>query len=195
MSKNKILSKIKEIATEVLNLELESAEVVEETKEELKEEVQLAQEALDNGTVIEAESFEPGQAVFIVNEEERVPLPVGEYDFMGGVLVVSEEGMIAEISEKVAEEPEAEAEMEVEYVTVADFNTAIDEIKSMLSAQKKEADTVIENLEAEKVEMQKVIDEKPDAEAIPNKPKEVKLSETPAKSTKGRIYQFLNNKK
>jgi hypothetical protein len=121
-------------------------------------------------------------------------LPVGEYDFMGGVLVVSEEGMIAEIGEKAAEEPEAEVEAEVEYVTVSDFNTAIEEIKSMLSAHKKEADDKVEKLEAEKTELQKVIDETPDAKPIVNKPKETKLK-AQASTSKGRIYQFLNSKK
>ena len=35
-------------------------------------EVKLEQMALDNGTVIEAEMFEAGQAVFIVNGEDKL---------------------------------------------------------------------------------------------------------------------------
>ena len=41
--------------------------------------VKLAQAILDNGTILEAESFETGNEVFIVTEDERIPLPVGEY--------------------------------------------------------------------------------------------------------------------
>lgn len=81
-------------------------------------EVNLAQMALDNGTIIEAEVFEAGAAVFIVNEEDRVALPVGEYKLEDGmILIVAEEGIIAEIKEAeapVAEEAPAEVEVEVE---------------------------------------------------------------------------------
>ena len=41
--------------------------VITEIKKLLGMEVKLEQKALDNGTVIEAEMFEAGQAVFIVN--------------------------------------------------------------------------------------------------------------------------------
>lgn len=61
---------------------------------ELTEEVKLAQIKLENGTVIEAESFESEQPVFIVTEEERVPLPMGQYDLEDGkILVIEEEGI------------------------------------------------------------------------------------------------------
>lgn len=190
--KKDILQKIKDIATDVLNLETVEAEVVK-PEEEVK--VELAQATLENGTVIEAESFEAGQPVFIVNEEERVALPVGEYEFEGGVLVVSEEGVIGEVKEKAAEEA-PEEEMAAEYVTKDEFNEAINEIKSLFSAHKKESDEKVQTLEDEKTELQKVIDETPDAEPIVNKPKEaVELKQVPASDKKGRIYQFLNSKK
>jgi len=88
----------------------------------LETEVKLAQaRLLDGTTVIEAEVFEAGMEVFIVTEEGNVPVPVGEYEMEGGelILVVEEEGIIAEIKEKVEETeeeeeapaPEAEAEV------------------------------------------------------------------------------------
>ena len=81
-------------------------------------EVNLAQMKLKDGvTVIEAEMFEAEQAVFIVNGEEKVPVPVGEYELEDGmILVVAVEGVIAEIkqAEVEVEEPEAEVEVEVE---------------------------------------------------------------------------------
>lgn len=77
----------------------------------LETEVKLAQARLADGvTVLEAEAFEAGMEVFIVTEEGNVPLPVGEYEMEGGeyILVVTEEGIIAEIKEKVEETPAEE---------------------------------------------------------------------------------------
>ena len=92
--------------------------VINEIKTLLGMEVNLAQMKLKDGvTVIEAEMFETEQAVFIVNGEEKVPMPVGEYELEDGtILVVAVEGVIAEIkqAEVEVEEPEAEVEVEVE---------------------------------------------------------------------------------
>jgi hypothetical protein len=57
--------------------------------------------------------------VFIITEDEqKIPLPIGEYELENGmILVVAVEGIIAEIKEAVVEEevaPEAEVEVEVE---------------------------------------------------------------------------------
>lgn len=78
------------------------------------EEIKLEQQMLADGvTTIEAEMFEAGQPVFVVTEDATVALPIGEYELASGqILVVAEEGIIAEIRE--ASEPEAEAEVEVE---------------------------------------------------------------------------------
>ena len=72
-------------------------------------EVKLEQMTLDSGAVLEAESVEAGQEVFVVSDEERVALPVGEYSTEDGkVILVSEEGLIAEVKEVEAEEAPAE---------------------------------------------------------------------------------------
>jgi len=80
----------------------------------MEKEVKLAQEVLEDGAVLEADSFEAGQSVSIVNEDERISLPVGEYELPEDrILVVQEEGIIAEIKTKEVEEVEEEApEME-----------------------------------------------------------------------------------
>ena len=91
--------------------------VINQIKTLLGMEVKLAQMALENGTIIEAEVFEAGASVFIVNEEDRIALPVGEYKLEDGmILIVAEEGIIAEIKEAEAEvvEEESPAEVEVE---------------------------------------------------------------------------------
>ena len=79
-------------------------------------EVKLEQMKLDNGAILEAEVFEAGAEIFVVADEERVAVPVGEQEVEGGmIIVVSEEGIIGEIKEAGAEE-EAPAETEVEEV-------------------------------------------------------------------------------
>ena len=92
--------------------------VINQIKTLLGLEVKLEQMTLENGTVIEADSFEAGQAVFIVTEDGQVALPVGDYTLPDGkMLVVTEEGIIGEV--KQAEMPEAEApEVEVEAAEV-----------------------------------------------------------------------------
>jgi len=96
--------------------------VINQIKELLGMEVKLATMKLSDGvTVLEAEVFEAGAEVFIVAEDQKIALPVGEYELEDSkMLVVIEEGIIAEIKEMEAEEempveePEAEAEVEVE---------------------------------------------------------------------------------
>lgn len=71
-------------------------------------EVKLETMKLSDGvSVLEAEMFESGNEVFILTEDEqRIPLPVGDYELEDGrILVVVEEGTISEIKE-VAEEQE-----------------------------------------------------------------------------------------
>ena len=61
--------------------------------------VTLEQRKLDNGTVLEAESFSKGNEVFIKTEDEKVAMPIGEYTLEDGqVLLVKEEGVIAELT-------------------------------------------------------------------------------------------------
>ena len=76
-------------------------------------EVQLEQISLENGVVFEAESFEPGQPVFVLAEGERMPVPPGEFELPDGrVLVVVEEGVIAEMRSMEEAPEEQEAEMD-----------------------------------------------------------------------------------
>lgn len=87
--------------------------VINEIKTLLGMEVKLAQMKLENGTVIEAEAFEPEMAVFIVNEEDRIAMPVGEYVLEdGNILKVDVEGVIAAIEMPEEEMPANEEEVE-----------------------------------------------------------------------------------
>jgi hypothetical protein len=84
-------------------------------------EVKLEQMMLVDGvTTIEFDILEAGQPVAIVNEEDRIPLPIGEYELQDGQLLkVLEDGIIGEIGAKQEEEetpeaPEVEEEVEME---------------------------------------------------------------------------------
>jgi hypothetical protein len=126
-------------------------------------EVKLAQMALENGTIIEAEMFEAGASVFIVNEEDRIALPVGEYKLEDGmILIVAEEGIIAEIKEMeapVAEEAPAEVEVEVEQemTEVKEPKRVIESVtKEMFFAEIESLRKEIEELKLAKVEVKEV---------------------------------------
>jgi hypothetical protein len=134
------LEMLKEIKS-VLGIELSEEIQVEQSTEETK----LAQMTLENGTIIEAEEFAPEFEVFIVTEEDKIALPVGEYALEDGmILVVESEGIIKEIKELEGEEsPEEEvieeeveaSEEEMSYATkeeLAEVKSMIEEIKAMI---------------------------------------------------------------
>ena len=126
-------------------------------KQVLGMEIKLEQMALENGTIFEAESFEVGKEVFIITDDEKVAVPVGEYQLEDGkILVVTEEGVIAEIKdgeETPEEEVEAQEEEKEEmgYATkeeLAEVKEMIEEIKAMLEP-KEEMSEVKEELKEE----------------------------------------------
>jgi len=93
---------------------MKSSEMVNKIRTLLNIQVELEERKLENGTVVEAESFAKGQEIFIVTEDEKVAMPVGEYILESGELVVvEEEGVIADVREVSDEAPEKE-EVEAE---------------------------------------------------------------------------------
>ena len=89
--------------------------ILNKVRELLGMEVKLEQRKLEDGvTIIEADEFAPENEVVIITEDEqRIPLPIGEYKMDDGmILVVTEEGLIAEIKEEAAEEEEEVIEEE-----------------------------------------------------------------------------------
>jgi hypothetical protein len=138
-------------------------------------EVKLEQMKLADGvTVIEAESFEPEMEVFVVTEDDqKIPLPVGEYEMEDGrILVIENEGIVKEVKEKMeeeveVEEPETETEIEVE----AEKETA---------APKKTIESVVKETFFSEIEALKTENETLKAELSKlNKVEEVELSEEP----------------
>jgi hypothetical protein len=133
--------------------------VINEIKTLLGMEVKLAQMKLEDGvTVIEAEVFEPEAAVFIVNGEDRIAMPVGEYKLEdGNILKVEVEGIIAAIEMPEEEMPEAETEapeveVEVEAQAAAPKRVVESVTKEMFFSE-------IEKLRAEIAELKSVKEE------------------------------------
>jgi len=203
---------------------MKSNNVIEKIKDvlNLNEEVKLEQAKLDNGTVIEADAFESGNEVFIVTEDEKVALPVGEYALEDGkILVVAEEGIIAEIKDAEAEEEteeveevEAKEEEEMGYATkeeLAEVKSMIEEIKAMLEPKEDLSADDLGNLlteelaKHEKVELNEIPVEvqaelnEPSAEPIVSNPEVNKtiskfsVSKNRKTTTIDRVMARLNN--
>ena len=133
MNANEMLHKVKTL----LGVDTDNIEVN-------LEEVALEQLSLENGTILEADSFTSGEEVFIVTDDEKVALPVGEYELSDNrILIVKTEGMIDEIknSEEVVEEVEAaehedkKEEAKEHYATKEEMTAlaeAVEEVKNQL---------------------------------------------------------------
>jgi len=90
---------------------MKSTEMLKQIKTLLNIEVKLEEQKLENGTRIEAESFEKGKEIFILTDDEKVAMPVGEYMLEDGrLIVVKEEGMIDDVREVSDEVPQKEEE-------------------------------------------------------------------------------------
>jgi len=81
--------------------------ILNKVREVLGLEVKLEQRKLDDSTTtVEAESFEKGEEIMIVTEDEqKIALPVGGYKMQSGeMLIVKEEGIIEEVKAEEKEE-------------------------------------------------------------------------------------------
>lgn len=142
---------------------MKPTEMLSQIKTLLSAKVSLAQQTLEDGvTVIEAEAFEAGQAVFIVSDEERIALPIGDYlTSEGKTIIVSEEGMIAEVKEAAAEEIEEIKEEELEEdIIVEDVpEAAAEEVAAIVEAVVEVIAPVIEEVKEQMEELkQKLAD-------------------------------------
>lgn len=127
---------------------MKTNEMLNQIKTLLSMEVKLEEQKLENGTVLTAEAFEKDKEVFIVSDDEKIALPVGEYEMEDGKkLIVESEGLIADIKEVEAkeEEPkeeteeveaEEESKEELGYATKEELGKVVDmieEIKAMIN--------------------------------------------------------------
>jgi hypothetical protein len=148
---------------------MKANDMLNEIKTLLNIEVKLEEQKLENGTLVTAESFEKGKEIFIVTDDEKVAMPVGEYILEDGRLVVVEaEGVIADVrevsdevpakeeetTEDLKEEKEEEKMMDEEnYVTKDTFRQMEDKIQNLEDAI---ADLKSDKVEAEKEEEKEV---------------------------------------
>lgn len=128
-------------------------------------EIKLEQMKLENGTILEAEAFEAGAEIFIVNEEDRIAVPMGEYMLEDGkVLIITEDGIIGEIKdaeeEAPAEEaaPEAEVEVEAEAETSTPKKVVESITKEMFFSEIEKLRNEIAELKAAKVEVKEEVE-------------------------------------
>ena len=118
------------------------AELLNKVRAVLGISVELEKMELENGTVLESESFESGAEIFIVVDEDKVATPVGEYETKDGkVIVVAEEGVIAEVKD-VSEEEEAPAEE----APVAEEMAEDEEVTDVKEEEEVPADDEIKNV-------------------------------------------------
>tara|TARA_R100000541_G_scaffold33168_2_gene41813 strand:+ start:3697 stop:4347 length:651 start_codon:yes stop_codon:yes gene_type:complete len=116
---------------------------VELTKEDLNSsKIILAQLSLKNGTILESENFENGNEIFILTEDQQVPLPIGNYELEDGrILKIKEEGLIESIEVEAGYPSKKEDDMEDDekkmneelYPTREEF----DSLKEMVESMKK----------------------------------------------------------
>ena len=178
---------------------MKAQEVLKKAKELLSietevEKVEMAQATLENGTVIEAESMAEGQEVFIVTDDEKVALPVGEYTLEDGtILKVEEEGIIASIGEAEAEseepaEEELAEEEEMGYATkaeLAEVKSMIEEIKAMIGEKEEMSSEEVE-APAEVEELSEVEEKVEELSAVE------KINHNPEAETERQINLYAN---
>lgn len=106
----------------------------------------------DGQTVLEADAFEMDNEVFVVTpDEQKIPLPVGEYELENGmILVVEVEGIIKEVKEAPIEEEVAPMEQEAPEVPVEAAEEAAAPVKKTVESIIKE--TFFSEIEALKTE-------------------------------------------
>ena len=191
--------------------------MLKQIKTLLNLEVKLEDMKLENGTVISADSFEEGSEVFIVTDDEKVAMPVGEYILEDSrLLVVSEEGIIAEVKEVSDEAPAEESEEitsdleeeeapkeELGYATkeelssaIEEMKTMIDEVKAMMSPKEEMAEEAANVLKSRTVKEEfskaSAAPIKHNPEAVSNQKTKVQFGKGKFTSTLDRVLNKLN---
>ena len=134
--------------------------ILNKVRELLGMEIKLAERRLEDGqTRIEAEEFAAGfQVVIVTEDDQRIPLPEGEYKLDGDegeILVIQEEGIIFEIKKEEVVDKEVTEEVEVKEEVVEE------EMATEKPAAKKTVESIvketffseIENLKKENEEL------------------------------------------
>jgi hypothetical protein len=170
-------------------------EIVKKICVALNIEVKLEQMKLNDGvTVIEADSFEANNEIFVVTEDDqRIPLPVGEYVVENGMLlIVTQEGVIAEIKEQEApEQVEApEEEMKKDEEKMIEKSAVKKTVESMV---KETFFSEYEELKAENEALKTQLAQMEEPKAIVHNPEPTEKVKVEApKSTRDLVMKFIN---
>ena len=170
-------------------------EIVKKICVALNIEVKLEQMKLNDGvTVIEADNFEANNEVFVVTEDDqRIPLPVGEYVVENGMLlVVTQEGVIAEIKEQEApaEEEMPEEEMKKDEEKMIEKSAVKKTVESMV---KETFFSEYEALKSENEALKTKLAQMEEPKAIVHNPEPTEKVKVEApKSTRDLVMKFIN---
>ena len=183
--------------------------MLNEIKTLLNIDVKLMEEKLENGTVVSAEAFEKDNEIFIVTDDEKVAMPVGEYILEDGrLLVIEAEGVIAdvrEVSDEVPAKEEAKEEVEEtedleeekkeeeKMADVADWEGMEKRIQNLEDAiASLKGDKVEEKMEEVKEELSAVKPIKHNPEASTPQKKQVQFAKGQFNTTLDRVLSKLN---
>ena len=170
-------------------------EIVKKICIALNIEVKLEQMKLNDGvTVIEADSFEANNEIFVVTEDDqRIPLPVGEYVVENGMLlIVTQEGVIAEIKEQEApaEEEMPEEEMKKDEEKMIEKSAVKKTVESMVKETFfSEYEALKTENEALKTQLAQMEQPKP---IVHNPEPTEKIKVEAPKSTRDLVMKFIN---
>lgn len=166
--------------------------------------VKLEQQTLENGTVVEADSFESGKPVFAIDGENKEPLEIGEYIMAdGSTLIVTEIGVIGEILiakiEEVNEEVTAKKDNDYEMAEVPPtLEEIIQAVVDAVQPKLDELQSQIDLISTTHAEMKKTLSSVSANKPLTHKPSEnkVKMSEIKVavntSPTEARIFAMLS---
>ena len=200
---------------------MKTTEMLKRIQTLLNTRVELEDRKLDNGTVISADEFAEGQPVFIVTEDERIPMPIGEYQMEdGSILVVEEEGMIAaikveeeeveEVVEEVVEEEMSEVKEPKKVVesTVVETHFSDEQKSELVEAILSSVNPLIEELQNKVSELEAKLSQEVKEEVVEeqlskafkhtpevkSEKKQIKFSQNRTMTTFDRVLAKISNK-
>jgi len=200
---------------------MKTTEMLKRIQTLLNTRVELEDRKLDNGTVISADEFAEGQPVFIVTEDERIPMPIGEYMMEdGSMLVVEEEGVIGainaqeeeveEVVEEVVEEEMSEVKEPKKVVesTVVETHFSDEQKSELVEAILSSVNPLIEELQNKVSELEaklsievqeEVVEEKlsktfKHTPEVKSEKKQIKFSQNRSMTTFDRVLSKISNK-
>jgi hypothetical protein len=174
-------------------------EIVKKICVALNIEVKLEQMKLNDGvTVIEADSFEANNEIFVVTEDDqRIPLPPSQegqpYILENGMLlIVTQEGVIAEIKEQEAPEQVEEEELEKPQAPTETIEKA--QVKKTVESMVKETFfSEYEALKSENEALKTQLAQMEEPKAIVHNPEPTEKVKVEApKSTRDLVMKFIN---